>query len=307
VKSLPSVERVWSHAWPTVSAIVDAFRRQPVPMLARQAAYSLLYALPAMIALLLSLATLVDRYTAAGLSTLLQQEIEERAPEEFQDILDSIVEYVVAEQSGTTAAINAIVALAITLWSGAGGTGALIYACNRVFGIADTRSWVTRRLLALALTLASGAMVIVAFALVLLGERIEGWISERWGGSPSVIDYLLASAAGPVLLVFGAVGLLYWLAPDVPRSGRWVLPGAILATLATTLAFIAFDLLVGLIAPGSAYGTAGSVLVLLWLLDLVSLFVVSGAVINAALSNRYDARLIGYLGDHPERRVHPHY
>ena len=109
-----------------------------------------------------------------------------------------------------------------------------------------------------------------------------------------------------LLTVIAAVALLYWLAPDLPHSARWVLPGAILAAMATMLAFVAFDLLVGLIDPGSAFGAAGSVLVLLWLLDLVSLFVVSGATINAALSDRYDTRMIAYLRDHPERRIHPH-
>jgi membrane protein len=306
VKSQSAIERVWSRGWPVISALIAAFQRNPVPMLARQAAYSLLYALPAMIALLLSLASLLDRYTDAGLSTALQLEIEARAPDEFQEILDSIVDYVVAELSGTTAAIGAIVALVVTLWSGAGGTGALMYACNRAFNIADRRSWVFRKLLALAITLASGAMVIVAFLLVLVGERLQDWIAGRWGWSGSVIDYFVASPIGPTLLVFAAVALLYWVAPDLPHSGRWVLPGAILAAIATMLAFVAFDLLVGLIDPGSAFGAAGSVLVLLWLLDLVSLFVVSGAVINAALSDRYDARMIAYLHDHPERRIHPH-
>jgi membrane protein len=299
------MRRAWSGARPLATDVVTAFKRHPVPMLARQAAYSLLYALPAMIALLLALSALVDLFTDAGLSTALEREIETRAPEELQGLLDSIVEYAVAEQGGA-AAIGAIVALIVTLWSGAGGTNALIYACNRVYNIADSRSWLTRRLLALALTLADGALVIVAFILFLLGERVGDWITRRWGRSSAAIDYLLTSALGPALLVFAAIALLYWLAPDVPRSGRWLLPGAVLATLGTLLAFAAFDLVVGLIDPGSAFGAAGSVLVLLWLLDLVSLIVVSGAAINAVLSDRFDARMIAYLRDHPERRTHPH-
>jgi len=294
-----------TQAWPLVASLVAAFQRHPVPMLARQAAYSLLYALPALIALLLALSSFVDRYTNAGLSRAILREIEERAPEEFQEAVTAIVESVMADQDGTTVALGALIALAVALWGGAGGTIALIYACNQVFDLTDTRSWLTRKLLALALTFAGGAMVIVALLLVLLGDRISGAIAERWEWSPAVLGTLLGSAAVPALLVFGAVGLLYWLAPDVPHAFRWMLPGALLATVATTITFVGFEALVRLLDPGSAFGAAGSVLVLLWLLDLVSLFVVSGAVVNAVLSERYDRRLIAFVNDHPERRVPP--
>lgn len=285
--------------------MVAAFRGHQVGMLARQAAYSLLYALPAMIALLVFLAAVVDRYTNTGLSTALQEEIDTRAPAELQPLLESLVQHAIAEQDGSTAAIGAVVAFAVALWGGAGGAGALIYACNRVFDVTDTRSYVAGKLLALALTLAGGAMVIVAFVLILIGERVESWIEDRQGWSFSLIDLLLASRLGPATLVFLAVTLLYLLAPDVPLSPQWVVPGAILASLATLLAFAGFDLVIGIIDPGSAFGAAGSVLVLLWLLDLVSMFVVSGAIINSVLSERFDARLIAWLNGHPERRLPP--
>jgi membrane protein len=274
-------------------------------MLAKQAAYSLLYALPALVALLFSLSALIDRHTHTNLSSTLQRVIDERAPEQLKPLLDSLVQHAVTEQSGTTAVVGAVVALAVALWGGAGGTGALIYACNRVFDVKDRRSYVTRKLLTLSLTLAGGAMVIAAFLLILIGERVRDWIAERTGRTSSLIDLLVAGNLGPALLVFVAVAALYWFAPDVPHSGQWVLPGTILVTMATTLAFVGFDLLMRLVDPGSAFGAAGSVLVLLWLLYLVSLFVVAGAIVNAALSELYDARMISYLQSHPERRLPP--
>jgi membrane protein len=274
-------------------------------MLAKQAAYSLLYALPAAVALLFTLAGLVDRNTQTNLSSTLQRVIDEHVPEELKPLLDSLVQHAVAEQSGTTAAAGALVAFGVALWGGAGGTGALIYACNRVFDVADRRSYVARKVLTLSLTLAGGAMVIAAFLIILIGERLRDWIAEKTGWTSSLIDLLLASNLGPALLVFVAAAVLYWFAPDVPRTRRWVLPGTILVTLATTLAFVGFDLLMRLFNPGSAFGAAGSVLVLLWLLYLVSLFVVAGAIVNAALSEIYDARMISYLQGHPERRLPP--
>jgi membrane protein len=285
--------------------MIAAFRRQPVGMLARQAAYSLLYALPAMIALLVFLAAIVDRYTDTGLSPLLTREIASRAPAELQPLLQSLVRGAIAEQDGSTAALGAVVAFAIALWSGSGGAGALIYACNRVFDVRDTRSFIGQRLLSLALTLAGGALVIAAFVLVVIGEHVDAWIARWRGASSTLIAVLASSWLAPAALLFAAIMLLYLLAPDVPVSFRWCLPGAALASVATLLVFALFDRVVGLIDPGSAFGAAGSVLVLLWGLNLVSMLVVSGAIVNAVLRERYDEVLIAWLAQHPERRLPP--
>jgi membrane protein len=297
--------REWLHSRPIAFGVMTGFKCHRVSMLAKQAAYSLLYALPAMIALLVALAALVDRYTRTSLTSTLQRMIDEHVPEELKPLLDSLVQHAVTEQSGTTAVVGAVVALGVALWGGAGGTGALIYACNRVFDVRDSRSYVARKLLTLSLTLGGGALVVAAFLLVLIGERMRDWIAEKTGWTSPLFDILVAGNLGPALLVFVAVAALYWFAPDVPRTRRWVLPGSILVTLATTLAFVGFDLLMRLFNPGSAFGAAGSVLVLLWLLYLVSVFVVGGAIINAALSELYDARMISYLQSHPERRLPP--
>jgi membrane protein len=272
-------------------------------MLGRQAAYSLLYALPAMIALLVYLAAIVDRYTDTGLSPVLEREIDGRAPAELQPLLESLVQHAITEQDGATAAVGAIVAVAIALWGGAGGAGALIYACNRVFDVTDTRSYVTGKLLALGLTLAGGAMVITAFILVVIGEHLDDWLAGRHGRGLPLIQLLASSWLVPGALLLAAVTLLYLLAPDVPVSLRWSLPGAALASVATLIAFALFDRIVGLIDPGSAFGAAGSVLVLLWMLDLVSVFVVSGAIVNAVVRERRDAQLIAWLERHPERHL----
>jgi hypothetical protein len=41
------------------------------------------------------------------------------------------------------------------------------------------------------------------------------------------------------------------------------------------------------------------------MLDLVSMFIVSGAIINAVLRERHDTQIIAWLEQHPERRLTP--
>jgi membrane protein len=305
VKSKVDVAKAWVSSRPILAGLITAFMRHPISMFAKQAAYSMLYALPAAIALLVALAALVDRLTGSSLSLALQRIVEDRAPAELEPLLESLVQNAIAEQSGSTALVGALIAFGIALWGGASGANALIYACNQVFDVADTRSYVDRKLLTFALTLLCGAVVIVAFILVLVGEYLADWIKETTGRSSFLIDLLDSSQLISAALVFIAVALLYWLGPDVPRSFRWVLPGAILMTIATIVAFVSFDILVRLVNPGSAFGAAGGVLALLWLLYLESLFVVVGAIVNAVLSSHYDRRMIDYLDAHPERRLPP--
>ena len=126
---------------------------------------------------------------------------------------------------------------------------------------------------------------LMATPAVMMARAVDGW---RWS---------------PFDFVFAAVLLLYLLAPDLPVSLRWSIPGAALASVATLVAFAAFDRIVALIDPGSAFGATGSVLVLLWMLDLVSLFVVAGAIVTAVLREHHDPRLIAWRERHPERRL----
>ncbi len=95
--------------------------------------------------------------------------------------------------------------------------------------------------------------------------------------------------------------LLYWLAPDVAQvdplgpSRHGSRDAAVLIT------FAAMDLLLRFSNPGSAFGAAGSVLILLWSLFLVSAIVIVGGIVNAVLGRRYDRKLRDALR-HPEKR-----
>ena len=85
-------------------------------------------------------------------------------------------------------------------------------------------------------------------------------------------------------------------------------PGTLLASLAIGVLVILMDLILTYSNPGAAYGVAGSVLILLWSLYMVSQIAVIGAIVNAVLGKRYDRRLIEALYRRPAapaRRARP--
>ena len=290
------------HASYTVFVeIAQEIRRQQPSQLAKLSAYSLLYAVPSVLIVLVSLAAIVDKNTGAGVSDALRGLISEQAPAELHPLLDSLVQRAVVETSQSQAVVAVLVSLAIAIWGGAGGVGALIDAINRVYDVRNTRSFIKDTALKLGLMLLGGVMVIGSFILLAFGRLLGEWVAGKVGHGTTLVDFLSSGPVWALVLLACSVFLLYWLAPDVGKSIRWVLPGTALATIAVLITFAVMDLLLRFSNPGSAFGAVGSVLILLWALFLVSAIVIVGGIINAVLGRRYDRKLRDALRQ-PEKR-----
>jgi membrane protein len=283
--------------------IVQEIRRLQPSQLAKQSAYSLLYAVPSVLIVLVSLAAIVDKNTGAGVSEGMRQFISAQAPAELQPLLESLVQRAVVETSESQAVLTALVSLAIAIWGGAGGVGALIDAINSVYDIHNTRSFIKQTALKLGLMLLGGALVIGSFILLTFGRLLGEWVAGKVGRGATLVNFLSSGPVWALLLLACSLFLLYWLAPDVPKSIRWILPGTAIATIAVLVTFAAMDLLLRFSNPGSAFGAAGSVLILLWTLFLVSAIVIVGGIVNAVLGRRYDQKLRDGLRRHPEKRL----
>jgi membrane protein len=285
--------------------IAQEFRRHHPSKLAKQAAYSLLYAVPSALIVLVSLAAIVDKNTGAGVSEALFTFISEQVPAELQPLLESLVQRAVVETSESEAILAAIVSLGIAVWGGAAGVGALIDAINSVYGIRSTRSFIKGTALKLGLMLFGGAMVIGSFILLTFGRQLGERVAGAVGRGTNLVNFLSSGPVWALLLLSASLLLLYWLAPDIEKSIRWVLPGTTLATLAILILFAAMDLILGYSNPGAAYGAAGSVLILLWSLFLLSTIVIVGGIVNAVLGRRNDHKLKAALRRHPEKQLNP--
>ena len=294
-------QRAAHPAYALLAEIVAEIHSRQPSLLAKQAAYSLLYAVPSLLITLVALAAFIDKQTGTGISTTLQELIAGQAPVPLRPLLDSLVQYAVVETSEQTAIVAIIVSLAIAVWGGAGGVGALIYAINQVYDIRDTRSFLKSAALQIVMVLLGGAMVVAAVLLLAFGRRLGEWLVMRIGRGSTVVAFLSSAPLWGLALLFAALLLLYWVAPDIAKSLRWIVPGALAATLAITVTIALLEALLTLSNPGTAYGAAGSVLILLWALYLLSQIVVVGAIVNAVLGRRYDRTLRQALRDHPDQ------
>ena len=284
-------------------AIVQGIRLHQPANLAKQSAYSLLYAVPSVLIVLVSLAAIVDKNTGAGVSDALQGFIAEQTPEEVQPLLAALVQNAVVETSEQAAIVATLVSLVIAVWGGAGGVGALVQAINAVYDVRDTRPFFKATGLNLGLMLLDGALVVGSFFLIVFGRRVGEWLVGIVGRGTTLVNLLLSGPVWALLMLTAALLLLYWLAPNIPQSFRWILPGTAVATLGILAVFGLLDLILSVSNPGAAFGAVGSVLILLWLLFVVSAIVIVGAIVNAVVGRRYDRTLKAELRQHPEKQL----
>jgi membrane protein len=182
--------------------------------------------------------------------------------------------------SSQSLGIGLLVALALALWSAAGGVGHLITAVNIAYDVEEKRGFVRQKLLALGLTLGAIVFVVATLALV--------------AAAPAVLDHLVSSgpvrwaleAARWLLLLVGmtvALAVLYRVAPD-RKSAKfsWISVGAVTATVLWLLASLAFSLYVDNFGSyAKTYGAMAGVVVLLLWLWLTIYLVLLGAALNA--------------------------
>jgi membrane protein len=173
-----------------------------------------------------------------------------------------------------------------TLWAASGGFSAAIEALNIAYDVQDDRPFWKTRPLAMGLALVTGALMLVALSVMIVGPRFGEWLAARV--HLSYLFVLLwpyvhwAIATGFTIL---AVEALYFLAPNVKQRFLATLPGAILAVGC----WIALSYLLGLYfrhfgSFNKTYGTLGAAIALMTWLYWIGFAMLVGAELNSELA-----------------------
>jgi membrane protein len=183
--------------------------------------------------------------------------------------------------------------MAGALLAASGGFSAMIGALNTAYDVPEGRPYWKKRLVAIWLTLAVGAMTIAALVALVLGPHFGEWLSRWIGASPyfaTAWPYLRWSATIAFAIV--SVELLYFAAPNVRQRFRAQVPGAIVAIavwLATS--YVLSWYLRNLSNMSKTYGTFGAVVALMLWLYISALAVLIGAELNSELAHSNKAQL----------------
>lgn len=252
--------------------------------LASQVAYSLIFAIPSLILFLMAMAAVIERQFDVPIASTLRDAIDEYAPDAVRELLIAIVDQAITQVSSGVASVSAIVAVIVAIWGASGGINALMNACNRAYGVPDTRTFVSKRILALMLTAVFAVFTVLTSALFIGGRMLERRffnavdVSDRVQDAWEVLRW--PAIALPIVI---ALWMLYTIGPAARPPLRWTIPGAIVASVIWLGVLWGFRGILEIINPGSPYGATGSVLVLLFFLYTTGVVFILGAAINGLL------------------------
>ena len=242
------------------------------------------FAIPSLLIVLAMTAALINGLTKAPVVERLQEMITTRAPEELQEVLLQMLDRAVAQVNPNVATTGVILTLVLALWAASSAIAILILGFNRAFDVIETRTFLLKKIVALGLTLVLVVSVNLAIILLLFGERIGEWAVARFdlqSGFQTLWEILRWPV--PIAGMMVVLSVLYWAGPNVRRPFRYVTIGSIIATLCWLVLVWAFGLFLGHFDPGSAYGIAGSLIVLLAFLNYSGMVFFLGAEIDAVL------------------------
>jgi membrane protein len=251
--------------------------------LAQEIAYSALLAFFPSVILLVALLGLIGPGAYDSLTSLLAPV----APKAVLDVLNLARDSSTRNQAGS--AIALAIGIVAALWAASGATGSVIKAVNRASELEETRPFWKTRLLALFLVILTGLVTAVVFLLIVFGGPLGDAIARRahlghwfvvlWGAARWPIAF------GGILSFFSIV---YYVAPNrIPRSWRWVTPGAVVGSLLWLAISALFSLFTSFSSSyDRTYGTlAGAIILLLWL-NYSAVALLYGAELNAELERK---------------------
>lgn len=173
-----------------------------------------------------------------------------------------------------------------TLWTGSGGFAAAIEALNQAYEVNDDRPFWKTRPLAIGLAFLTGALLLIALSVMVVGPRFGEWLAGRVHLSELFVflwPYIHWSVAAGFTIL--AVEALYYLAPNVKQRFWATLPGAVLAVGF----WIALSYVLGIYFRHFAnfnktYGTLGAAIALMVWLYWTGFAMLVGAELNAELA-----------------------
>ncbi|MEJ1237985.1 YihY/virulence factor BrkB family protein [Chryseolinea sp. T2] len=180
------------------------------------------------------------------------------------------VEYMITQGTqleGTV--LSTVLSTAILLFGATGVFYQLQQILNEMWGVkpkpkGKVLKLIKDRLFSFGLVLIVGFLLLVSLllsaALAAIGSWIGGHISESLVALVSIADFFASLAV--TALLFAAI---FKFLPDAKIQWRDVLPGALLTAVLFVVAKLALGLYFGTSNPASAYGAAGTiVLIMLW-------------------------------------------
>lgn len=245
-----------------IKETIAEWNQDNVPLLAAALAYYTLFSLAPLLLIAIAIAGAVFGEEAARGEIVGQ--IQGLVGREGAAAIEAMLQNTQKPGSGGT--IATLVSVAVLLFGASGVFGQLQTALNTIWEVKPQpgrglKSFVQARFLSFAMVLVIGFLLLVSLVLstVLsaLGHLLTGWVSD-YVGLGNLLNFLLSFAV--ITVLFAAI---YKFLPDAEMAWRNLWMGAAATALLFNIGKFLLGLYLGNSGVGSAYGAAGSLVVLL--------------------------------------------
>jgi membrane protein len=165
---------------------------------------------------------------------------------------------------------------------------AVMETLNRAYHVKETRSYVRKKMISIALTIGTSALVLCAMVLALYGGKLADVVAAHVGLG-SVLVYAWKIAQWPVLLgaMLAAFALVYYYAPNLEEPHwTWISPGAAAGLVIWLAASFALRVYLHFFnSYSSTYGSLGAVIILMLWLYLSGFALLLGGEVNSAIAH----------------------
>ena len=216
--------------------------------------------------------------------------LENLLPENLYAAADSTIHDIINKQRGGLLSFGFI----LTLILSTNGMNALMSAFNASYKTKETRGFFRMRLIATVLIIILALSVLVSIALLVVGQQLlaDNNIRELVQEKVS-IDLIIVLRFIILYIIFQvAISSIYYLAPAVHKRWHFMSVGSVFSTFATILASFGFSFYVNSFGTyNKLYGSIGVLLVLMLWLFILSLILLVGFEMNAALDKAKTQKL----------------
>jgi membrane protein len=269
----------------TLQAAQDWWEDNCLRLAASLAYYTALSLAPLVLLIVGLLGVVLERQQVAG---QLESQLEGLMGPAGRELVASILT-TTSPEGGTLAAVVGF----LTLFIGATAVfGELQTTMNLIWEIrpaptegvwAGIWAWLKERVFSLTIVLALAFLLLVSLA---VSAALAGAAALLWGPAQSFLSRLLELAVSLAVLTLG-FALLFKYVPDAEVRWRDVWLGGVVTAVLFTLGKTAIGYYLGQASVGSAYGAAGSMVVLLVWVYYAALIVFFGAEFTQAWATRH--------------------
>jgi len=279
--------RTW---WPLLKETFDKWNADKAPRLGAALSYYTVFSIVPLLVLVIAIAGLVfgeeaaQQYIIAQISNLLG----DKTAASIQEMLQTA-------QQPSKGLLTSLLAIGTLLLGASGVFQQLQDALNTVWHVEPKEGrgfWgaIKDRFFSFVAVLGTGFLLLVSLvlsaALAAVGKLFQGWLP-----APEAILHVanFAISFGVITLLFA---MIFKLLPDARVAWRDVWIGAALTSLLFTIGKFLIGMYLGKADVGSAYGAAGSLVILLVWVYYSGQILLFGAEFTAVYANRHGSRIV---------------